>query len=149
LGEWERRHGRSIEEWVEKRDRDLRERVTRVGMRLWVRVWGAKRGNCVLQALWIHSSGNDSISQLNPIRPLGSHAHRQRQQQGEGVTDAPTFGTVPTDIDIRSISSHAQAEALVQLAQQSIVDMDDHCARRVDDEDDLDGLEGVIEGHRR
>ena len=30
---------------------------------------------------------------------------------------------VPTDIDIRSTSSHAQAEALVQGAQQSILDM--------------------------
>lgn len=32
---------------------------------------------------------------------------------------------IPTDIDIRSISSHAQAEALVQRAQQSILEMDD------------------------
>ncbi|KAF7981934.1 hypothetical protein HWV62_30709 [Athelia sp. TMB] len=31
---------------------------------------------------------------------------------------------VPVDIDIRSISSHAQAEALVQAAQQSILEMD-------------------------
>ena len=30
----------------------------------------------------------------------------------------------PTDIDIRSISSHAQAEVLVQRAQQSILDME-------------------------
>lgn len=40
----------------------------------------------------------------------------------------PRFGTrrshVPVDIDIRSISSHAQAEALVQRAQQSILDME-------------------------
>jgi hypothetical protein len=40
----------------------------------------------------------------------------------------PTLGIrrarVPTDIDIRSISSHAQAEALVQRAQQSILDME-------------------------
>lgn len=32
----------------------------------------------------------------------------------------------PLDINIRSISSHAQAEALVQRAQQSILDMADH-----------------------
>jgi hypothetical protein len=31
----------------------------------------------------------------------------------------------PTDIDIHSISSHAQAEVLVQLAQKSILDMED------------------------
>jgi hypothetical protein len=31
---------------------------------------------------------------------------------------------VPTDIDIRSISSHAQAEALVQRAQQDILEME-------------------------
>jgi hypothetical protein len=31
---------------------------------------------------------------------------------------------VPTDINIHSISSHAQAEALVQPAQQSILDME-------------------------
>jgi hypothetical protein len=31
----------------------------------------------------------------------------------------------PTDMDIRSISSHAQSEALVQLAQKSILDMED------------------------
>jgi hypothetical protein len=32
---------------------------------------------------------------------------------------------IPMDIDIRSISSHAQAEALVQRAQQSILEMED------------------------
>ncbi|KIM81374.1 hypothetical protein PILCRDRAFT_499863 [Piloderma croceum F 1598] len=31
---------------------------------------------------------------------------------------------IPTDVEIRSISSHAQAEALVQHAQQSIFDME-------------------------
>jgi hypothetical protein len=31
----------------------------------------------------------------------------------------------PTDIDIRLISSHAQAEVLIQLAQKSILDMED------------------------
>jgi len=40
----------------------------------------------------------------------------------------PTLATcrsrVPTDINIRSISSHVQAEALVQCAQQSIFDME-------------------------
>jgi len=40
----------------------------------------------------------------------------------------PTLTTrqsrVPTDINIRSISSHTQAEALVQHAQQSILDME-------------------------
>ena len=40
----------------------------------------------------------------------------------------PTLATcrsrIPTDINIRSISSHVQAEALVQCAQQSILDME-------------------------
>jgi len=35
---------------------------------------------------------------------------------------------VPADIDIRSISSHAQAEVLVQRAQQSILDMEGYVA---------------------
>jgi hypothetical protein len=35
---------------------------------------------------------------------------------------------------------YAQAEALVQHVQQSILDMDDYCGRGVDDDDDdLDG----------
>jgi hypothetical protein len=41
----------------------------------------------------------------------------------------PTLATrrsrAPTDIDIRSISSHARAGVLVQLAQKSILDMED------------------------
>jgi hypothetical protein len=41
----------------------------------------------------------------------------------------PTLATrrsrAPTDINIHSISSHAQAKALVQLAQKSILDIED------------------------
>jgi hypothetical protein len=88
---------------------------------------------------------NDFIPQLDPIRPLGSHVHRQ---QGEGFACShvrhPTRRShFPTDVDIRTISPHAQAEALVQRAQQSILDMDDRCGRGVDNDDDLDGERGV------
>ena len=64
---------------------------------------------------------------------------------GEGAyweTRYPTLGTrrphVPTDIDIRAISSHAQAEAWVQRAQQSILDME--CGLSDDD----DGLRSGV-----
>ncbi|GBE81064.1 hypothetical protein SCP_0307880 [Sparassis crispa] len=43
----------------------------------------------------------------------------------------------PLDIDIRSISSHAQAEALVQRAQKSILEMDDLVS-------DLQSLGGIV-----
>jgi hypothetical protein len=50
------------------------------------------------------------------------HHHYQQRRH------LPTLGTrrshVPTDIDIRSISSHAQVEVLVQRAQQLILDME-------------------------
>ena len=66
---------------------------------------------------------------------------------GEGAyweTRYPTLGTrrphVPTDIDIRAISSHAQAEAWVQRAQQSILDME--CGLSDDD----DGLRSGVGG---
>lgn len=56
---------------MENTDRDLRERVG-MGMSLWVRVrvWG-KRGKRVLQALWIHPSGNDLTSN-NPSTKLST-----------------------------------------------------------------------------
>jgi hypothetical protein len=53
---------------------------------------------------------------------------------------------VPTDSDTRSISSHAQAEALVQRAQQSILDMYDNCGVGVVDHDDDGG--GDLNGGR-
>jgi hypothetical protein len=72
-------------------------------------------------------------------------------REKEKESHAPTFsGTrrahVPTDIDIQSISSHAQAKALVQRAQQSMLDMDDNCGSD-DDDDDLDA-EGGRDGGR-
>jgi hypothetical protein len=56
---------------------------------------------------------------------------KDEEKSAETLPDSqqPTLATrrsrVPTDIDICSISSHAQAEALVQLAQKSILDMED------------------------
>ncbi|EMD37599.1 hypothetical protein CERSUDRAFT_114247 [Gelatoporia subvermispora B] len=45
---------------------------------------------------------------------------------------SPKVSRIPLDIDIRSISSHAQAEALVQRAQRSILEMHDDESQDVD-----------------
>jgi hypothetical protein len=61
----------------------------------------------------------------------------------------PRSAPVPTNIDIRSISSYAQAEVLVQRAQQSILNTDNRCGCGVDGDDDLyGGGEGGRDGGR-
>ncbi|CAL1708048.1 unnamed protein product [Somion occarium] len=48
---------------------------------------------------------------------------RAGSRMGELIDPSPKRSRIPLDIDIRSISSHAQAEALVQQAQQRIFDL--------------------------
>ncbi|OCH86374.1 hypothetical protein OBBRIDRAFT_761438 [Obba rivulosa] len=61
----------------------------------------------------------DPVPQKAPILEIGAFpAHRVHR--------------VPLDIDIHSISSHAQAEALVQRAQRSILEMHDEENQTVD-----------------
>ncbi|OBZ67176.1 hypothetical protein A0H81_13022 [Grifola frondosa] len=67
---------------------------------------------------------------VNPIEvtfiPIdkGEDQHSSKSFIQDVETPLPPKGArTPLDIDIRSISSHAQAEALVQRAQQSILDM--------------------------
>ncbi|KAI0360920.1 hypothetical protein OH77DRAFT_737494 [Trametes cingulata] len=55
---------------------------------------------------------------------------RSRTESSISATDvsravSPRLRAPPLDIDIRAISSHAQAEALVQRAQKSILEMED------------------------
>ncbi|TBU55060.1 hypothetical protein BD310DRAFT_716867 [Dichomitus squalens] len=50
---------------------------------------------------------------------------RERQQHRARTMSPPRSRAPALDIDIRAISSHAQAEALVQRAQKSIIDMED------------------------
>ncbi|KAI0766846.1 hypothetical protein BD413DRAFT_634983 [Trametes elegans] len=62
-----------------------------------------------------------------PPRAGSSASASVREEDTDASTNAasPRARTHPLDIDIRAISSHAQAEALVQRAQRSILDPDD------------------------
>ena len=74
------------------------------------------------------------------------HFHRSSRAEEEqvGTPLASKRGRTALDIDISNISTHAQAEALVQRAQQRIFDLDN-------DDDDYDEQErkslGLNEGH--
>ena len=57
------------------------------------------------------------------IPDLPSQIERQVSKTSLVGTQSPKRPRVPLDIDIRSISSHAQAEALVQQTQQRIFDL--------------------------
>ena len=55
----------------------------------------------------------------------GYFSDRERERDRERALSPQRVRAPPLDIDIRAISSHAQAEALVQRAQKSILDRED------------------------
>jgi hypothetical protein len=84
---------------------------------------------------WPHSSLSDSPwSVATPstphfhLSPLIATSYAELEP-GEGIRERKP--AIPLDIDISSISSHAQAEALVQRAQQSILSMEQYLERHV------------------
>ncbi|KIK91156.1 hypothetical protein PAXRUDRAFT_643893 [Paxillus rubicundulus Ve08.2h10] len=87
---------------------------------------------------WPHSSLSDypwsiatpSTPHLH-LSPLIATSYAE-SEPGEGIREARERKLpIPLDIDISSISSHAQAEALVQRAQQSILSMEQYLERHV------------------
>ncbi|KAI0373508.1 hypothetical protein BV20DRAFT_962673 [Pilatotrama ljubarskyi] len=68
-------------------------------------------------------SMDDSRDKENARSRTDSSVSRRTSDASRAVS--PRLRAPPLDIDIRAISSHAQAEALVQRAQKSILEMED------------------------
>ncbi|KAG8213749.1 hypothetical protein J3R82DRAFT_10456 [Butyriboletus roseoflavus] len=80
------------------------------------------------------SSSDATWSIATPSTPHLPGSPRIRSAHGEHDADAeqrPRRLHVPFDIDISTISSHAQAEALVQHTQQSILNMEQYLEHHV------------------
>lgn len=94
---------------------------------------GSASVNLITPAMYSSPLPTARVSSLSPVpRDLSYDSidavGDAKCKEADVVDSTPHSGrrsNVPVDIDINAISSHAQAEALVQRAQKSILEMDD------------------------